>query len=341
MDKKTLQVAILSATGGAALVAAILLLLPRGGSQPTPEAIALPAVSAPQQASPAKPSNDPAEPEVIIAEIDVSEFRYLPERVSIQAGADNPMLRMPNMLSSARRVSNVRQLTDKERDGHFLAPRWSPDGLLMLASRIGFDGIYVVDPQTGQHRRIADGNAFRARWTPDGLIEVPGDDGLVRTYDADGTLISTAPGGSNSGRVYAEQDTVYVRTPGGGSVPLTGGDDRYFNPVVSPDGSTVVFQGLLSGLYMAPADGSGEPVYIGTGNNPVWSPDSGGVYFDVTADDGHHLTEGDIYYVDRGQTERTNLTPGDNLISQAPSVSPDGSTLVFEAEGNIYVGEVR
>jgi len=307
---------------------------------------AVPAGPAAVAAAPA-PSPAAPEPEVITiplpqrSEEEIKELRYLPERVQLSAARENAMLNAPEMKSGVRRVRNVRPLTNKAKDGDFLSPRWSPDGLQMLVSRPGFSGVYLVDVNSGRLQFIAPGNAFRARWTPDGNIEVAGEDGQTRVFAPDGALLSTRATDNREGPTYAENDTVFVRTPDGATKPLTTSDDRYFNPVLSPDGKQIVYQGLMSGLYMAPADGSGAPVYLGTGNNPAWMPDGSGVVFDVTTDDGHNLTGGDIYHVDSAVSERTNLTEGDSLIGQMPSVDPSGRQVAFESEGQIFVGEVQ
>lgn len=341
MDRKTVQVAILSCAAGAAVMAVAVLLMPKPEvTKPVASAPVAPK-PAPEVAKPAPAEPDPASVVVARPEVDISEFKYLPQEVSIKASGTSPLLNPPTMISSGRRAMNVRPLTDKSKQGEFLSPRWSPDGLMIIASRPGYDGLYVIDAQTGESRRIADGSSFNASWNPDGTIDVKGEDGTTRTYDAEGTLLASKPTEARSGPVYAEQDTIFARTEEGGVVPLTGNDDRYFNPVLSPDGKHLIYEGLVTGLYMVPVDGSSAPVYIGKGNNPQWMPDSSGVVFDVTADDGHHLTEGDLFFVDRGQSERTNLTPGDALISQRPSVDPSGNRLAFESDGTIYVGEVR
>lgn len=340
MQKNRVQLAAI----GACLVAGSVLLIavarrPSGGEVMTisgPDVVEAreprAPISAPRESSVAAP--DPLEEEM-------QELKYLPEKVNIRGGDGSSVLRMPDMREGARRVYNVRPLTDKDRHGDFYAPKFSPDGLQMIISRPGFNGIFLLDANGGDPFMIAEGNAYGAKWTPEGNVEVRGDDGQIRIYGPDGTLLSTRPIPSDSGPVYNESDTIFVRNEAGVTLPITGSDDRYFNPVLSPDGSTVVYQGLTTGLHMAPADGSGTAVFIGMGNNPVWMADGSGVVFDVTADDGHYLTEGDIYFVDSNATERTNLTQGDNMVGQMPTVDPSGNTVVFEADGTIYRGEVQ
>lgn len=303
-----------------------------------------PAVAQPDVAPPDASREVAAVPEPFgpPEEIVVPEMKYLPETVSIPPAAGTSILGKPELPAGTRRLQNVRPLLDSEKDGPFISPRWSPDGLQMLVTRPGFSGVFLISASGGEPVHLAEGNAFKAEWTADGKVRIPGEDGKVRTYNADGTLESTEEAGSSNETVYAENDTVYYRPePGAAPIPLTGGEDRYFNPVVSPDGRYVLYQGLTSGLYMAPTDQSSPPVYLGAGNHPCWLPDSSGFLYDVTTDDGHNLTGGTIYYSDTGLTERTPLTDGSGPISQMPTIGPDGQSVAFEAGGSIYTGDLR
>lgn len=278
-----------------------------------------------------------------IAEIKVEELTYLPDKVSLKERASRAPNRNDSLFSEGnRRLTNIRPVTDPEKDGHFIAPRFSPDGLQMIVTRPGYQGVYVMPVSGGEAIKISDANAYHAKWTPEGKIEVRGEDGMVRVYGADGALESTHTYDQSKELAFSEGDTIYFRTAEGeAAAPLTGNDDRYFNPVLSPDGETIVYQGLYSGLYMAPADGSGEPVYIGEGNNPVWSPDSDGIFFDFTQDDGHALVDGDIQFADLENSEISNLTEGAEGLGQMPSVGPDGSTVLFESDGGIFAGDLQ
>lgn len=330
---------LIKVVGGLLVVAVVAVLVMTNRESPKGKAgmevirpVDKPVATAPKQVVSAQPDKP--------TQIQAKEIRYLPGNVSLEGERTNPLLKMPPLKEGSRRVVGVRKVSDKARDGHFLSPKWSPDGLQMLVSRPGYSGIYVIDARTGQMRFVADGSAYGASWTADGKIQVRDEDGNLKTIRPDGTVESVEPA-SASDAAFAENDTIFARGADGSAIPITASDDKYFNPVTSPDGKSVVYQGLTSGLYMAPADGSGEPVYIGRGNNPVWTPGSDGVVFDVTTDDGHYLTSGDLYYVDSDLSERTNLTPGSDSIDQMPTLSPDGREIAYESDGEIYVGELR
>lgn len=327
--------AVVLASAGVVVVLFVL----SGPSAPAPAPKA--EVAAPSPAAPPAV----AEPEVIVmtppvpTEEEMKEIRYLPENAALPATLESRILALRQMREGNRRLVGVRALTNKATHGDLLNPQWSPDGLQILATRPGFDGLFVLDVRTGTLRRVADANGFGARWTAEGNIEARNADGRTLLYAPDGTLLGEAPRSASVASV--ENDTVFVNGPDGTRVPITTREDKFFNPVVSPDGKQVVFQGLTSGLYVAPVDGSAPPVSIGYGNNPTWMPDGSGLLFDMTTDDGHVLTEGDILMVDSKLEEVNHLTKGDGLIGQRPSVRPDSGEVAFEAEGELFVGTLQ
>ncbi len=294
---------------------------------------------------PEAPSSTTEENEVIEipiekpSEEEMKELKYLPRSVSLESVPENAAVNGSQFKEGNRRFRSVRPLTSKETHGELLRPRWSPDGLQMIASRPGYLGVYLIDTMTGEMTKISDENGFKARWSKDGLIQIEGEDGMVRTYQPDGTLESVLPP-SEAYEAYSENDTIYVNTDQG-AIPITASDDRYYNPQVSPDGNWVAFEGLTSGVYVAPTDGSSDPVFVSSGNNPSWLPDSGGLLFDQTTDDGHNLTDGDIYHADLTQEELSNLSEGDDRIGQMPEPAPSGDEVAFESDGEIYVGEIN
>jgi Tol biopolymer transport system component len=77
----------------------------------------------------------------------------------------------------------------------------------------------------------------------------------------------------------------------------------------------------------------------GQAGNAVWTPDSSGLVYEVTTDDGHNLTGG--YIPLGGDSDAvSNLTEGDTRITQGPSIGPDGK-ITFEVGGEVYTGELN
>jgi Tol biopolymer transport system component len=272
-----------------------------------------------------------------VREREVGEIRYLPANVGLTS-VTTPLV-PPGFSEGSRLITAAKALTDKDKDGEFISPRWSPDGLSILVSRPGFQGVYILDPATGEIRKVSDENGYNATWTADGRVAIKGDAGT--TYlNADG---STAESGESTPpvRSWSENDTIYIAGRDGQPVALTGTDDRYFNPVTSPDGRYVVYQGLVNGLYIASTDGSSAPRWIGRGGNPSWMPDGSGFVFDRTTDDGHMLNSGNLIHLDLQTNQISNLTASDNSINQMPQVSPNGRWIMYESGGQVIVGSFQ
>lgn len=278
----------------------------------------------------------------IIDLFDVDELHAVPEEVGVTEARTSDALRGVTIPRGSRRFSSVRELLPADDRGGFLHPRVSPDGLQIMVTRPGYQGIYVVPADGGEPELVAPVNAWGARWTDDGRIEVTGHDGVKRVYGTDGSLEKVATVRQEDLLAFGDDDRIFARTePGAPAAPITPNNDRYINPILSPDGTHVAYLGLESGLYVARTDGSGEPIYLGMGNNPSWTADGSGVVFDVTLDDGHYLVTGDIFYASGDFSELSNLTEGYSHVGQLPSIGPDGRTVVFEAEGSIFEGTLN
>lgn len=243
------------------------------------------------------------------------------------------------------RIGESRAITSKE-DGEFIAPRWSPDGLEVLVSRPGYNGLYTVGSEGGGINQVSDkeGIGFSGAWDEDGLISAKRPDGEKQRYNSDGTPVDAVTFENDSSIVgtYTKDDTVFYRAaPGEAAVPVSQGEDRYYGGVVSPDGKYIAYNGVLSGIYIQPVDGSAPPVRIGHGSNPVFMPDSSGIVFSYAEDDGHYLVNGDLYHTNLDGSSISNLTNNSPGIEVNPHISPDGRRIAYEDNGVIRVGQFR
>ncbi|MBI3268455.1 MAG: PD40 domain-containing protein [Planctomycetes bacterium] len=144
------------------------------------------------------------------------------------------------------------------------------------------------------------------------------------------------------GYVFQRDDDIFFARQGA-LLRVAAGGDRYFAPVLSPDRRRVAFEGLLRGIFVADVDG-GNRVALGPGNNPAWSPDGSEVLFDRTSDDGSALTAGEILHAfvrpDRAEPP-VALTNDPSTVRQRPAWSPDGRSVAYEEDGDIYVAPVQ
>ncbi len=341
MGRFQLKRIVVAAVAAVCILVAVLVF--RSGREPV-ESDPLPARTASGKSATAiAPSADPAGGDTIVVPVDVvvDEYVYLPNSATLEGLDSGSSIDNPGARSGSRRLRGIRELIPADGEGGFIAPRISPDGLQIMMTRPGFRGIYVASMRRGDPERISDLNAWGARWTDDGLIEVRTQDGMVQVLGPDGTIQEVRAASDLDEPVFADADVIMVRAEDGSTRPLTGNEDNFYGPMPSGDGEMVAYQGLNSGIYVARADGTDPPVHLGDGTNPTWMRDGSGVLFEVSTDDGHDVVAADLYYADSAGGERTNLTEDFDGVCMRPSVGPDGSTVAFESEGGVFVGEMR
>jgi dipeptidyl aminopeptidase/acylaminoacyl peptidase len=117
-------------------------------------------------------------------------------------------------------------------------------------------------------------------------------------------------------------------------------DANQVEPELSPDGTSIVFQGKSlpstdeqsNQLFILEADGTVRQLTDGPGGatSPSWSPDGSQIAFVKSP-------EGDIFVVDVDGTDMraVTATPADDRL---PDWSPDGSHIVFESGSEDVAG---
>jgi hypothetical protein len=131
------------------------------------------------------------------------------------------------------------------------------------------------------------------------------------------------------GAVRSEADTVVMADM-----------DQYFQAMVSPDETKIAYIGLESGIIIKDLQNE-EDVFIGQGTDICWLPDSSGIIYNYTQDDGEQIIDGDLFFADAGGSTIENITNTPDTIERHPNLSWDGSQLTYEADGRIYSVEVE
>ena len=263
--------------------------------------------------------------------------------------------------------------------GHFLAsaePQWSPDGqwISYVSDRSGTPEIWLWSLAGGEAFRIT-GNGGRLikgySWSPDGrriafsgnrhgqydvwTVEVPSGEARRLT---DGPELEVYPAWSpDSGSL------LFVRLDGEWmdhevvEVPADGGEERvivrdedFFDygeggafgyPLVSPDGSTVVFPSYRSGWinYWGVPRSGGEPRPLVAAEadqtEGAWSPGGGGFAYVE-----NHGGTYELRIAPAGGGEPRVIAAPESGIIAAPQWSPDGTRLSYTLETPTRPGDL-
>ena len=239
------------------------------------------------------------------------------------------------------RIANKRSLTP--RNG-YIHPRWSPDGLDVLFTKAKYRGLYLVSSNGSDIITLSDefGIGYNVRWSLDGTKLIVMKDGEETVIDLAGMEeVDPEDVDYDKSPVFSREDNIVLRDPESGEEKnLTSGEDSYYNPALSPDAESVVYEGLTTGINVKNLE-TGEVVNIGQGNNPQWTPDGEGVIYGFTQDDGENILGGDIYYASSDGDEIYNLTSTPDIIELNPSISPDGTQIIYEVDGQIIVADIE
>jgi TolB protein len=250
-------------------------------------------------------------------------------------------------------------------------PAWRPDGrqLAFSSNRDGNWDIYILDMPTGDVSRVTTHTGYDGRpsWSPDGqwLIYDSYRDNNLDVY------IAKADGSEEPIRLtqHPAQDYAAVWGPDGRHIAFTSwrnnnkdvflmsldavGDERVINLTNTPDkeedasafhptGDYVAYQSLGDGLslvYVQPldiaADGElrplGQPISLGQGRDPVWSPGGNSLAY-------VHEVEGQ-YYLLASSVEAWTAAPQTFATDKALQ-SPSWSAITLAQEPTGFLVEV-
>jgi subtilase family protein/WD40 repeat protein/hemolysin type calcium-binding protein len=180
-------------------------------------------------------------------------------------------------------------------------------------------------------------------------------DGQVAVANADGSYPrrlgvtqTSAPSFSPDGRRIAYSRAIdgnlelgVVNADGSNPVRLTFSPEVEVEPTWSPDGSKILFssaRGGTPGLFTINPDGTGETRLTSfAAHEPEYSPDGSKIAY--VAETVVGLPAGvrnDIYVMNANGTGSVNLTNGNPGPASSPTFSPDGSTLVFASNLDVW-----
>ncbi len=111
-------------------------------------------------------------------------------------------------------------------------------------------------------------------------------------------------------------------------------------PDIASDNQHIVLKIMGGNLWILSADHS-PPVNLGYGDSPRFSPDNNRVCYTIIKDDGHRITESDIYIASLSGDSIRNVSQSPKIIELHPDWSPDGTQIVYDTnDGMIWTMEV-
>lgn len=264
-------------------------------------------------------------------------------------------------------TGEIRNLTNSPEDEW--EARWSPDGrkIVYTARRDGQNGVFILDFETGEETTVMsteegyedypsfskDGRKISFTAGPMGTREVYTWDSetgeikrLTRGHDYVGSTNFSADGTrvvyhAYYGDSYTSEkaDIFIVDAEGGEGVNVTHNDDVWvYKAQWSADGNWIAFSGRYDtpnhNIWVMRPDGSHRTKLTDVaGEDFRWA--------DFTADGRlawHGITpqQGRLLVEDIKSGEKTEVWHGDDYV-RSLGASPDGSQLVFESAGDIYL----
>ncbi len=227
---------------------------------------------------------------------------------------------------------NQAQVSKWETD--LYPPKWGEDGISFLSG----DDIVTVD-EKGELKTmhsLTGGRGIISRIAAVSAMML-----LNRLCGASFTTLAgvmvPAKGKRKAGEVVQDPDNnLWVLDEYGNRRKLIERQDEpgFFGAQESPSGDMVAINGLSGNLYVASPLG-GQPIELGRGECPSWSPDGKYLVYQVSKDDGHEVTSSEIWISSRDGKYRERLTDGSRK-AMFPSWSPDGKRLAYVVDGRLY-----
>ncbi len=119
------------------------------------------------------------------------------------------------------------------------------------------------------------------------------------------------------------------------------GEGIYLWPSVSPKGDRLLFTVAGKGTYISDLEGN-ILVELGYANAPQWSPDGRWVVYMTDKDDGHFITESEIWVSSADGKRKIQITNTKDIHEMYPSWSTDNKNIFFCTDkGEIYIAEIR
>jgi len=247
--------------------------------------------------------------------------------------------------------SDATKLSDQTAAGWGF--EWSADSKSLLTRVAKYEGprrynaVKVFDISDGSSAQITDYKTFMPglpHWADFDQKIILFSKKDVETFDSGKTIENFPENINRNYTCFLKRDKLAIMNNYSMSVTIIDPNEAsgYLNPVISPDNTKIAYEVYGGNLFVANIDGS-NPVDLGVGFYPQWSPDSKKIVYTYSQDNGHQFTLSDIYIVNLETKTKENITNTTELLEMHPSWSPDGTKIVFDEfnTGILYVTEVE
>ncbi len=115
------------------------------------------------------------------------------------------------------------------------------------------------------------------------------------------------------------------------------GKGNYVWASLSPSGDKILYNKAGEGTFICDLKGN-ILVELGYANAPVWSPNGRWIAYMKDYDDGHFITESEIWIASSDGKDSKQLTDTEDIIEMYPHWAPDSQILAFhDLAGHIYI----
>lgn len=264
----------------------------------------------------------------------------------------------------------IEKMTRVDVDGFYTNPVVSPNGKLALVTGHHFKGAYVLNLKTNQITQISDkeGSGYGYSWDKNNEMvyfkqkeqKEYFSDAKVYSYslktkattvmpEIDINMLSSYHGKEKNATsqivVYTNMTTLKIEAKdliSKKSWVVTTEEGQYYNALLSPDGKKVaVHKG--SDIFVYDVNGNGKGKKIGTGIATSWSADNQHLLgFLDTSEDGHNVTNSEIYVFDVKTLQSKKVTKTEVLLEMFPSFMGKNKILFTDDKtGAIYTAKLK
>jgi hypothetical protein len=261
----------------------------------------------------------------------------------------------------------IEKMNRVDVDGFYTNPVVSPDGNFALVTGHHFKGAYVLNLKTNEITQISDkeGSGYGYSWDNNNEMvyfkqkEVKEffSDSKVYSYslkdkkatlrtDIDINMLSSYHGAAKNAAsqivVYTNMTTLKIEAKdliSKRSWVITSEEGQYYNALLSPDGKKVVVH-KGSDIYVYDINGNGKGQKVGTGIATSWSADN--QHFLDTSEDGHNVTNSELYLFDIKTLQSKKVTNTEVLLEMFPSfISKNKVLFTDDKTGAIYTANLK